>query len=186
VGSSSLLTIQAGSAPVGNSTLNVTSTSSITSHTTPISLSISTGGFGGIKNGGFERGTLAGWTSQGTASVVSPGHTGAYAAALGASTPTGVSTLAQIVTAPLRATTLTVWYQIFCTDPNDWVSATVRDNTTGVTGNIVPQTCSNTGTWATASVSITGGHSLTITLTNQDDGQPVNGLSSWWDDIALH
>ena len=43
-------------------------------------LTAGTGGGGGITNGGFETGSLTGWTSTGTTAVVSTGaHGGTYA-----------------------------------------------------------------------------------------------------------
>ena len=109
------------------------------------------GDSGGIVNGGFETGNLTGWTPAGTASVVTGGHSGTYAARVGSTSPTnGDSSIAQTFTVPSGQNTLTFWYKIVCPDTitYDWATATLKDNTAATTTTVLAKTCSNTGAWS--------------------------------------
>jgi serine protease len=152
----------------------------------------SAGGGGGnaVVNGGFESGTLSSWTASGPANTVttSTPHSGTYAALLGSSTtPTnGASSIAATFTAKTGNTHLTFWYKVACPDTvtYDWATATLRDNTTATTSTVLPHTCTNTGAWVQVSVTITAGHSYTLTLTSEDDNYPGDPTATEYDDVA--
>ena len=152
----------------------------------------SSGGGGGnaIVNGGFETGSLSGWTASGalTGVTTSGPHSGTHAAILGStSTPTnGNSSIAQTFTAPSGSSHLTFWYDVLCPDTvtYDWATATLRDNTTGTTTTVLPHTCNNKNAWVQVSASITAGHSYTLTLTSRDDNYPGDPTATKYDDVA--
>jgi hypothetical protein len=142
-----------------------------------------------IINGGFETGDLTGWTFSGSAgTVVSGGHSGNFAARMGATTPTnGDSSISQTFTAPAGGGQLAFWYQVHCPDTltYDWATATLTDNTAATTTTMLPRTCSNTGTWVQATAAVTGGHSYTLTLTSHDDNYPGDPTYTLYDDVTL-
>jgi serine protease len=76
---------------------------------------------------------------------------------------------------------------VVCTDTvtYDWATATLKDNTTGTTTTVLPKTCTNNGTWFQKIVTLTGGHSYTITLSNRDDNYPGDPTYTLYDDIFI-
>jgi hypothetical protein len=189
-GGSSTLTINVGSSVTpGPYTITVTGTGTSATHSTSVSLTVTaSGGSGGIVNGGFETGDFTGWTRAGTTSIVSPGHTGSYAAQLGSTSPTnGDSSISQTFTAPTGVTKLHFWYKVVCPDTvtYDWARATLRDNTAGTTATVLGKTCTNTGAWVQASGNVTAGHSYTLTLISHDDNYPGDPTYTLYDDVAL-
>jgi len=142
-----------------------------------------------VVNPGFETGSLSGWTASGVAAATRYPHTGSYAATLGNSSPSTDSTLAQTFTLPAGASTLTLWYRVICPDTitYDWAAATLKDNSTGTTITVLPNTCTNTNTWvqASASVSSMAGHSVTLTLKNHDDNYAGDATYTDFDDINV-
>ncbi|MDQ6947249.1 MAG: hypothetical protein M3256_13495 [Actinomycetota bacterium] len=147
------------------------------------------GGGGGITNGGFETGTLSGWTPGGAATgVTTTSHSGTYAALAGATTATnGDSTISQAFTVPSGKSQLSLWYANNCPDTvtYDWVTVTLKDNTTNTTVNVVGKTCAATYTWTQASGSVTAGHSYTLTLTSHDDNYGTDPTYTLFDDVSV-
>jgi hypothetical protein len=148
-----------------------------------------TGGGNAIVNGGFENGSLSGWTTSGVTSATASGpHSGAYAAELGSSDPTSTSTIAQTFTPGAGTSKLAFWYNVTCDDTvsYDWATATLKDNTTGVSKTVLPKTCTNpTSGWKQVTASVTAGHSYTLTLTNKDDDYPGDPTYTLYDDVAV-
>ena len=135
-----------------------------------------------------ETGTLSGWTTGGAAVAVTSAHTGAFAARVGSASPfNGDSSIAQTFTVPSGRTQLSFWYRVVCTDSvtYDWATATLRDNTAAVTTTVLPRTCTNNGSWAQRTVSVTASHSYTLTLIDHDDNWPGDPTYTLYDDVTV-
>ncbi len=191
-GGSSTLTLTASStATTGAATVTVTGSATSGSHSASISLTVNAsggGGGGGIVNGGFETGTLSGWTAAGTTSVGGSAHTGSYAAVVGGTSPTnGDSSIAQTFTAPSTGGTLSFYFNVHCPDSvtYDWATASLKDNTTAATTTLLANTCSNTGTWTQVSSALTSSHSYTLTLTSHDDNYAGDPTYTQYDDVVI-
>jgi hypothetical protein len=152
--------------------------------TTFDSVSITAGGF---VNGTFEAGSLLGWTPVGvaTATMTSP-QAGLYDAQLGSSNPSTDSSIAQTWLAPSAVTVAHFYYDNFCHDTvaDDWVTATLTDNTTSTTSTVLAHTCTTSPAWTKASFSVTAGHSYTLTLTNHDNNDPSTASFTRIDSIG--
>ncbi len=186
-GSSTLTLASTTAAAPGTYTLTVTGTAPSGSHTATISLTISGTTTGGVVNGGFESGS-SGWTVSGTTSIATSGcHGGTQCAMAGSTSPTnGDSSYAQTFTAPTGTTGLSVWYKETCPDTitYDWALATLKDNTTGTTANVIVKACATTA-WTQATAAVTAGHSYTLTLTNHDDNYAGDATYTLFDDVTL-
>lgn len=189
-GSATLTLSTSSSTPPGSYPITITGTGTANTHTTPYTLTVS-GGTNAISNGGFETGTLTGWSCGGQAAVCSVTttnpHSGLDAARLGSASPTnGTSSIAQTFSAPAGSSSLTFWYDVTCPDTvsHDWATATLRDNTTGHTTTPLGKTCVANSGWRQVTVTITAGHSYTLTLTNRDDNRAGNPTFTSYDDVA--
>ncbi|MCA1825797.1 MAG: hypothetical protein LC689_02515, partial [Myxococcales bacterium] len=144
---------------------------------------------GGITNGGFESGSLSGWTSSGAhTGITTVAHSGSYAALAGNTAATsGDSSIVQTFTAPSGVSRLSLYYANNCPDTvtYDWVTVTLRDNTAGTTATVVPKTCAASYTWTNATASVTAGHSYTLTLTSHDDNYSADPTYTLFDDVTL-
>jgi hypothetical protein len=190
-GGSSTLTVDTGTATAGSYTLTVMGTAASATHTATVSLTISGPGSGGITNGGFESGSLSGWTASGASeSVLSGGcHGGSFCARLGYAFPTdGNSTITQTFTVPADKSQLSLWYKEFCTDTvtYDWAVVALKDNTANTASNFLNNTCTNSGQWTNVTGAVTAGHSYTLTLTNHDDNYSGDPTYTLFDDVTLN
>lgn len=154
-------------------------------------------------NGGFETGSLrAGgpsgtdWVGGGAAYAVSGAdkHSGTYSAVLGSSAPTnGDSTLTQTFNAPLNTRQISLWYKSVCAGPGcpdslayDWAQATLRDNVTMGTSDVLPRTYNVGGAWTeTQNLGIVPGRSYTLTLINHDNNSGGDALYTCFDDVSF-
>ena len=190
-GSSTLTVSTTGNATTGSFPITISGTSGTLSHAITVTLVVNVPPPSAITNGGFETGNFTGWTTSGATSISTTAHAGSFAAQVGSANPyPGDSSIAQTFTAPSGSGhALTFWYRVVCTDTvrYDWATATLRDNTTGTTTTVLTRTCSNTGTWSQKSVSLSGGHSYTVTLIDHDDNwsSPPDPTYTLYDDVAV-
>jgi uncharacterized membrane protein len=186
-GGSSTITVSAAytTAP-GTYTVTVTGTEGSNTHSTVIAVTVT---LKGIVNGGFETGDFTGWATTGVTAIVGTSHGGAFAAEVGSTSPSTDSTLSQTFTVPAAGGKLTFWYRMSCLDKvkNDWFTATLHDGVTGTTATVQSPICSKTATWTkvTVNVSSFAGHSVTLTLTNHDDGHAGDPTYTLVDDVSL-
>jgi beta-N-acetylhexosaminidase len=142
-----------------------------------------------IVNGGFEAGTLTGWTASGTVALGAAPYQGVYDVTVGTgAAATGNSSLVQTFVMPGTVKSISFAHRIGCTagTTRDYATVSLRDNFTGKSSTLLARTCTNTGTWTLRTVSVTGnaGHSVTLTLLNHDDGRNPPAWSSF-DAISL-
>ncbi|HET6873911.1 MAG TPA: hypothetical protein VFH70_03990 [Acidimicrobiales bacterium] len=187
-GSSSALTITTStSTPAGTYSITITGTGASATHTTSYSLTVNpVPGPNAIVNGGFESGAFTPWTTTNVAQVVgSPVHSGVWAGQAGAPTiTTGTSTIAQTFTAASGDTKLTFWYDVVCSGSTrtNYATVTLTDNTSARTTTPLGRTCGNSG-WRQVTVTITAGHSYTLTLSSHD-GSSTKLAYATFDDVS--
>jgi hypothetical protein len=192
-GGSTLTISTAPSTPAGTYLVTVTGRGTSATHTASISLTVSATPPpppppGGIVNGGFETGTLSGWTGAGAMSLSTTAHSGTWSARVGSTASfKGDSSIAQTFTAPAGSSKLSFWYKVACPDTvtYDWTTATLKDNTAGTTATVLPRTCRNAGTWAQVSGTVTAGHSYTLTLIDHDDNWATDPTYTLYDDVVV-
>ncbi|GLY86532.1 S8 family serine peptidase [Actinoallomurus iriomotensis] len=144
-----------------------------------------------LVNGGFETGSLSGWTSAGVVTGVTKDHphSGRYAALLGYpdDPKKGDSSIRQSFVAARGNRRLSFWYNVSCPDKvrYDWVTASLHDDTTGSTNTMVPRTCTYDNRWDKAEAPVIGGHAYTLTLLSHDDGYFGDPTSAKFDDVTL-
>jgi hypothetical protein len=189
-GSSTALTLNAGSAATGTYALTIIGTSGTVSHTTALTWTLSSAGSGSvIVNGDFETGDLSGWTVTGTASsTATTPHGGLHAAQVGSKTSTGSSAIAQTFTAPAGGGALTFWYEGICNDTVKyaWASATLVDNTSATSTALLANTCTKTGQWVkVTSGALPVGHSMTLKLLSQGEVYQTSYNYTLFDDVQV-
>ena len=187
--SSGLISGTPTTAGSGSVTVTATDTTSASGNAT-FSWTVNPVAGSGITNGGFEAGSLSGWTASGAASGVTTSgpHSGTYAALLGSASPTnGDSSIAQTFTAPSGTGTVSFWYSVTCPDrvSRDWATATLKDNTSSTTITPLAKTCVASSGWRQVTAAIVAGHSYTLTLTSHDDNRSGNATSTKYDDVTL-
>ena len=192
-GSSSTMTVSVGaSTAAGTYTITVTGTGASATHTATVTLTVtSTAPPGALVNGGFETGSLSGWTPGGIVAptVVATPHSGSYSAHLGSSTAyNGDSTLTQTVVIPSGNSQLTFWYQPHCPDTltYDQIQVQIR-NTAGTTLATPLNVCSNSGAWTqvTYDTSSLAGQTVVLRLNTHDDGYAGDPTYALYDDFAI-
>lgn len=156
-----------------------------------VSVTVSNAVVTGIVNGTFETGNLTGWTSAGTTGVLTGTvHGGTYADRNGSTVATnGDSNIVQTFTVPAGGGTVSFWYKMTCPDTitYDWVTATLKDNTTAVTTTLLPKTCATNASWVqVTSAAQTAGHSVTLTLTSHDDNYASDPSYTYFDDVTFN
>jgi subtilase family serine protease len=172
----------------GTYSVTVTASSGSASGSAGFSWTVGSPVTGGVTNGGFESGTLSGWTTSGNATVTAgAAHSGSYGAMLGSTNPSNTSTAAQTFTAPTGSTKLSFAYNVTCPDTvsYDWATATLKDNTTGTTTTVLAKTCVSSSGWVTKTASLTAGHSYTLTLTSKDDNYAGDPTYTYYDDVTV-
>ncbi|WP_244178665.1 putative Ig domain-containing protein [Streptomyces rubellomurinus] len=171
---------------------NVTVTAKDTTNATgsaSFTWTVSTSGGGGaIVNGGFETGSLSGWTGAGSSAAnTAAAHSGGYGAQVGSDSPGTDSSIAQTFTAPAGSSKVSFWYSNTCPDTvtYDWATATLKDNTTGTTTTVLAKTCAASASWVNRTATVTPGHSYTLTLSNHDDDYPGDPTYTYYDDVTV-
>ena len=168
-GHSTLTIATTSGTPSGTYQVGITGSDTDATHSATFALTV-TGGTtpsSDIVNGGFETGTLTGWTSTGTASVIgSPVHGGSHAGRAG----TGNGTLGQTFTA--HHTGLSLWADQVCGQSAFGISTiTLTDTTKNTSQTLLNQFCGQGPTgYHQLTATLTSGDAYTITINNQDFG----------------
>jgi hypothetical protein len=191
-GGSSTLTIHSDGTPT-SSTFTVTGT---TTDTTPAishsaSATMTERAANPVVNGDFETSNFTGWTLGGLVApiIVGGGHSGAYSARPGSTSPyNGNSSFQQTITVPAGGGTLSYWYNPHCPDTltYDQQQAQIR-NSAGTVLATVMNVCSNSGVWTqkTFSMSAYAGQTVVLYFNVHDDGYPSDPSYMLVDDISI-
>lgn len=147
-----------------------------------------------INNGGFETGSLAGWTTLSstpapTVNATSP-HSGTYAAFLGslsAPEPNGNAAFYQTITVPAGGGTLSYWYKPFTTDniTFDWQDAYIT-NTSGTILATIMHVCQTNANYVNINYNLAAFAGQTVRvefLVHQDGFGDVTNM--YVDDVTL-
>jgi hypothetical protein len=187
-GGTSSMTLNIGAAtPPGTYTITVTGTGTSVTHTVAVTVTVTRNA---VVNGGFETGTLTGWTASATGTaplplIASPSHSGAYAARLGGThTFNGNSKLRQTVTVPTGNPQLGFWYQSQCVGPADSIDIQIRSNS-GATLAKVVSGCTTHTAWSSVSYGMSAYAGQTVVLWCQAHEQSANPVSLLLDDMTL-
>lgn len=168
-GHSTLTIATTSSTPSGTYQVGITGSDSDATHSATFALTVTGGSTppSDIVDGGFETGTLSGWTSTGTTSVIgSPVHSGSHAGQAGA----GNGTLSQTFTA--HHTGFSMWADQLCGQSAFGFSTiTLTDTTSNTSQTLLNQFCGQGPTgYQQLTATLTSGDSYTITVDNQDFG----------------
>jgi hypothetical protein len=120
--------------------------------------------------------------------VTTTPRTGTYDGRDGLITATnGDSNIVQTFTAPAATSTVGFWYKMSCPDSvtYDWATATLKDNTTGVTSTMLGKTCATNAAYVHVTAAVTAGHSYTLTLTSHDDNYAADPSFTLFDDVTV-
>jgi len=191
-GSSTLTIATSSTTPTGTYPITITGSGGAKTHATTVTLTVTATGGGGssLVNGGFETGSLSGWTLAGTtAANTASKHSGTYGAQLGSTAASTDSSATQTFTLPSNASTVAFWYANTCPDSvtYDWATATLKDNVTNVTTTVLAKTCTTSSLWTQVSTNVasSAGHSVTLTFTNHDDNYAGDATYTYVDDIVV-
>ncbi|HEU5425355.1 MAG TPA: S8 family serine peptidase [Actinocrinis sp.] len=141
-----------------------------------------------IVNGGFEIGSISGWSVTGTDSVLAVArYSGAYGLQLGSTGPSGTSSASQTFTVAAGGTALSFWYRTMCPDTisRGWASVSLADLTAGTTLTALPKTCVRDSGWVHSSAPVIAGHKYTLTLTNRDDNSLGSATHTYYDGVTV-
>jgi hypothetical protein len=107
----------------------------------------------------------------------------------------GDSSISQTFTAQPDAVGIQLFVYPVCGEllgihTNDWVTATLTDNTAGTTGTLLAPMCVNYGNtndqpWIPVTGPVTPGHSYTLTMASHDDNAPGTATTAFWDDVTV-